>query len=208
MAASGHRAARTVRAGFTLIEMMVVIVLMSLLMALAMPSMMEWIRNGKVRTVGESLQNGLRLAQTEGLRRSRQVVFSLTDSKPTADSTDITAQQDGANWAIHALPSMSAGEAGQFVEAGVLTDVASGVQITGPASICFNSVGRLVPNSTSTLTGITGGSTCAVDSPPVYDIRAEGATRRLRVVVALGGQVRMCDPDKTLSATHPDGCAP
>jgi type IV fimbrial biogenesis protein FimT len=39
-----------------------------------------------------------------------------------------------------------------------------------------------------------------------YDVTRAGAERRLRIVVALGGRVRMCDPDKALSATNPDGC--
>ena len=42
---------------FSLIELMVTITLMSILMALAMPSMTAWIQNGKIRAVGESLQN-------------------------------------------------------------------------------------------------------------------------------------------------------
>ena len=39
-----------------------------------------------------------------------------------------------------------------------------------------------------------------------YDITIPNADRPLRVLVALGGQVRLCDPAKTLSNTNPDGC--
>ena len=196
------------RSGFTLIEMMITIVVMSILAALAMPSMLGWVRNGKVRTVAESLQTGLRLAQTESLRRSRQVSFSLTDSKPTTASAGIKAKVDGLYWATHALPSMAADEPTVFMEAGVLTDVGSGAKITGPAVICFNSVGRLVANDSEALKTTTGGPVCAPGTASTtYNIDVEGADRPLRVVVALGGQVRMCDPSKTLSASKPDGCA-
>jgi type IV fimbrial biogenesis protein FimT len=42
-AAARHR-------GFTLIELMVTITLMGLLLALAAPAMLSWIRNSKIRT--------------------------------------------------------------------------------------------------------------------------------------------------------------
>ena len=81
---SSAPAASRVHRGFTLIELMVTITLMGLLLALAAPAMLSWIRNSKIRTTAEGLQSGLRQAQAEALRRSRQVSFSLTDSKPTA----------------------------------------------------------------------------------------------------------------------------
>ncbi|MEJ7686404.1 MAG: GspH/FimT family pseudopilin [Luteimonas sp.] len=192
--------------GFTLIELLVTITLLSILTALAMPSMTAWVRNGKVRTVGDALQNGLRLAQTEALRRSRQVAFSLTNSSTPESGVNVGAVANGRNWSINALPSMSAGETSAFVQSGVLADVSSDVQIVGPAAICFNSVGRLVANALPMLTDVTGGETCSATAAPAYDITLAGADRRLRVTVALGGQVRMCDLDKTLSASNPDGC--
>ena len=154
--------ARARAGGFTLVELMVTITLLAILLGLAMPPMLGWVRDSKVRAVSETLQSGLREAQSEALRRSRQVVFSLTD-------------------------------------------VGAGVTITGPAALCFNSLGRVVANSTSTLTGVTGGATCAATDNAAYEIGIEGGLT-LRVLVALGGQVRLCDPRKTLSNTHPDGC--
>lgn len=192
--------------GFTLIEMMVTVVVLAILTLLAMPSMSTWIRTSKVRSVAESLQNGLRQAQNESVQRSRQTVFSLTDDKPHIGATDMTAKEDGVNWSVNALKLMETGESSSFVTAGILTDVGSGVAIDGPASICFNSVGRVVANSSAALTNVTGGATCSADALPTYDINLEGA-RRLRVVVGLGGQVRMCDRDRSL-ATSSDGCNP
>ncbi|WP_051952618.1 GspH/FimT family pseudopilin [Xenophilus azovorans] len=197
--------ARARAGGFTLVELMVTITLLAILLGLAMPPMLGWVRDSKVRAVSETLQSGLREAQSEALRRSRQVVFSLTDDKPTATDTDVTAKEDGNHWAIHTLPSMTADENSAFVGSGVLTDVGAGVTITGPAALCFNSLGRVVANSTSTLTGVTGGATCAATDNAAYEIGIEGGLT-LRVLVALGGQVRLCDPRKTLSNTHPDGC--
>ncbi|MDM0049772.1 prepilin-type N-terminal cleavage/methylation domain-containing protein [Variovorax sp. J22R115] len=197
-------------AGFTLIEMLVTMVVLTILVGLAMPSMSAWIRNSRLRTVSDSLQDGLRLAQTESLRRSRQVVFSLTDDKAT--STTYTAKRNGKNWVIKTVPSMMADETSAFIESGVLTDLGSTISITGPASICFNSLGRVVANDNP---GENAG-TCSLptSAPPVqtygvtYSDLNLGADRPLQVNVALGGQVRLCDPAKTLDATHPDGCPP
>lgn len=185
--------------GFTLIEMMVTVVLLSILMALAFPAMNGWIRNSRIRTVADALQNGLRLAQTEALRRSRQTVFSLTADTNPADG--LTAVADGANWSVNFVPLLAGEETGAtFIEGGGLTGLAPDVQITGPATLCFNSLGRVVDNPTPG-TGVECTAAAAA-----YNIRIPNADRPLRVLVAIGGQVRLCDPAKTLSNTHPDGC--
>lgn len=187
------------QAGFTLIELMVTVTIMSILMALAFPSMAAWMRNSKVRTVADALQNGLRTAQTDALRRSRQVVFSLTNS--TNPKASLSAVANGSNWSINTVKLLSTDSTAEFVEGGVLTSVGSGVQITGPAAICFSSLGRLTTNSA---TGVSGGN-CASASATTYAVTLDGADRPLRVTVTVGGQVRMCDPNKSI-ATRPDGC--
>jgi len=202
--------ARGRAAGFTLVELMVTLVLLAILLALGMPSFSAWVRNGKLRAVGESLQTGLRMAQAEALRRNRQVVFTLTDNKITAANVGSqTPVANGSFWSLSTVQAFTSDSA-QFIESGVLNNVASGVQVTGPAAICFNAMGRMVANDTP---GV-GSATCSLPSstPAMesYDFGFADATagvdRRLRVTVALGGQVRLCDRDKALSSTTPDGC--
>ncbi|MGJ7501691.1 pilus assembly FimT family protein [Variovorax sp. ZT5P49] len=186
--------------GFTLIELMVTIVLLAVLTMLAMPSFMTWINNNKVRTVSDSLQNGLRFAQSEALRRSRPIVFSLTNSP--APQTSLTAVANGSNWSINVSKS-SLDAKSAFVQAGVLTDVASGVQITGPVAVCFNAMGRVVANTDTDVNGASCGTASALQT---YNVTlTPGADRPLRVLVALGGQIRMCDPARKLTDS-PDGC--
>jgi type IV fimbrial biogenesis protein FimT len=187
--------------GVTLIELMVSITLLSLLLGLAAPSFRVWLRNAQVRTVTDGLQTGLRLAQTEAVRRNRQVVFFLTNSN-TCDDT-ISAAADGRFWSIRTV-ALLAGDTPAVVQCGVLSDVAAGVGITGAAAVCFNSAGRQVENAT---TGVTDGN-CVLDAAGVsrYTVSATGSDRPLRVLVSLGGQTRMCDPARTLSASAPDGC--
>jgi len=193
--------------GFTLLEMVVAMGIFAILVVAAVPVMRTWVCNAKVRSVSDALQNGLRLAQTESLRRSRQVVFSLTNST-TPQTIGFTAVTNGNYWSIYTVPSITL-ETPAFVEAGVLSN-STNVAITGPAAICFNSVGRLVTNSSAGVTGVTNGPTCAqpTGTPAqwVYVVNVTGADRPLHVEVGLGGQVHMCDPSQTLSSANPEGC--
>jgi type IV fimbrial biogenesis protein FimT len=199
---------RAAAAGFTLIEALIAITLVAVLLALAMPAFGTWVKNTQVRTVAEALQNGLRAAQAEAVRRNRQVVFMLTDADPGLAAA---ANADGVNWVIRWLPmpgdtvNSAAPALEPFIQGGALADVAGGVAIQGPAAICFNSLGRRVANAG---TGITG-ATCSVDPDApltLYQVTRTGADRPLRVSVALGGQVRLCDPARTLGETTPEGC--
>jgi type IV fimbrial biogenesis protein FimT len=198
--------------GFTLIEMAVTMSVFAIIVALGIPSMKTWIANTKVRAVTDSLQNGLRLAQAESLRRSRQVVFSMTNSA-TPQAIPVGAVANGTSWAIYTLPSMAAGtEVPDFIQSGVLSSASANVLINsnGVAAICFNAVGRMVANAGANLTAVTGGATCALPpgAPAVqtFNVSLTGADRPLQVNVGLGGQVHMCDPAFVLSNANPEGC--
>lgn len=187
--------------GFSVIELMVTITLLALLLGLAVPSFSTWIRNAQVRSVSDAMQTGLRLAQAEAVRRHRQVVFFRANSEVCTNAT--SAADGGAFWVVRTVP-MFAGDPVETVQCGVLSDVAAGVSITGAAALCFNSGGRQTANADP---GI-GGTACALDASGVssFDINVTHADRPLRVLVTLGGSVRLCDPAKTLSSAHPDGC--
>jgi type IV fimbrial biogenesis protein FimT len=188
--------------GFSLLELLITMALMGLLLALAAPAFGNWTRNAQVRTVADSLQNGVRLAQAEAVRRNRQVVFFLTND--AACTTGINAAANGTFWSIRTVPLVST-EAAESVQCGVITDVAQGVTLAGPTAICFNSMGRQTANASN---GLGAGAPCALAASGVstYDVQRTGSDRPLRVLVALAGQLRLCDPARTLSATDLDGC--
>jgi type IV fimbrial biogenesis protein FimT len=199
-------------AGFTMIEAMVTLSVFAILVALAVPTMSTWIRNNKVRTVSDSLQTGLRFAQTEALRRSRQVVFALTNST-TPDAIPVTAVANGTSYAIWTIPSMTDGsEVPEFVQSGELSNASAGVAVAGVAAVCFSSMGRVIANPGANVINITGGPTCSQPGGPPYPpvvqfaISLAGADRPLQVNLGLGGQIHMCDPGVTLSDSHPEGC--
>jgi type IV fimbrial biogenesis protein FimT len=199
-------------AGFTMIELMVTLGIFAILTALAVPTMRTWVANNKVRTVADALQNGLRLAQAESLRRSRQVVFSLTNTV-TPTTIPVAAVANGAAWAIWTVPSMTDGsEIPLFVQSGVLSNASAGVNVNsnGMAAACFNSMGRLVVNGGTNVLAITGGAQCLplAGTPPtqIFTITAPGADRTLQVTLGAGGTVHMCDPTVAISDSHPEGC--
>jgi type IV fimbrial biogenesis protein FimT len=188
--------------GFTLIELMVTVVLLAILFSLAVPAFTGMVRNSQVRSVAESLQNGLRLAQAEAVRRNRQTVFTLTNAEPSVNSAAVA---NGRNWAIHTVPRATETAAShEFIQGGALSDTAGNVTISNaPTAVCFNSAGRVVDNADPAVSG----AVCAVTATPMqYDLAVTGADRPLRVTLAIGGQIRMCDPNRVLSATNPDGC--
>jgi type IV fimbrial biogenesis protein FimT len=200
-------------AGFTMIEMAVTMTIFAILVALGIPTMSTWIKNNKVRGVTDSLQTGLRLAQAESLRRSRQVVFALTNST-TPTAIPLPAVANGTSWAIWTVPSMTDGsEAPTFIQSGVLSNASANVTINsnGVSTVCFNSMGRLVNNASANVTLITGGDNCVQPTagvPPVqqFIVNTPGADRPLQVNLGLGGQVHMCDPNVAISDAHPEGC--
>lgn len=196
--------------GFTMIEMAVTMTIFAILVAVGVPTMSTWIKNTKVRTVADALQSGLRIAQAESLRRSRQVVFALTNST-TPTAIPLPAVADGLSWAIWTIPSM-AGETPTFIQSGELSSASANVTVTsnGVAALCFNSMGRLTNNAGANVVAITGGAGCVqpAGAPPLqqFNITTPGADRPMQVNLSLGGQVHMCDPQIALSPTHPEGC--
>lgn len=199
-----HRAS-----GFTLLELMVTVSVAALLIAAAIPTFGNWINNAKVRSVAESLQNSIRLAQAEALSRGQQTVLVLTSGTPAWNSTPAA---NGANWAVHAQPLANSADAAATASAtthpyidGSTAANKYGVALTGPALLCLNSAGRVI-SSTSVAVPNAGGATCAA-APVTYEIKHGTSVDRIyRVMVSLGGKVRMCDANKTLSSSNPDGC--
>lgn len=172
--------------GFSLIELMVVITVLGIVMAFGLPNFANWIQDSKTRTIAESLQNGIRLAQAEAVNKGRQVAFFVTSAQPSATAAATTI---GSNWGVRvAVPTQA--DASGYIQGAVLNGTGGSVVVTADvAEIRFNSIGRLT-NSTRLVN---------------YNIVNSKGARPLRVVVTSSGSVRMCDPSKNLS-TAPDGC--
>lgn len=205
-----HRKSRAIKSrGVTLIELVVTLALFGVLFSLALPAFTNWIRNNQIRGVAESLQNGLRAAQQEAVRRSRTVVFFQTYATPVVGAT---AAWGGRNWAVQYVPTAIDNPIlpEPVVHGGSMSDVGTNrVLVLGRngggnvAAICFNSNGRLI-TSTPASNGVVNANCNA--STTTFDIGyvGGGVDRPLVVTVDLGGRVRMCDPGRP--STAPDGC--
>lgn len=195
--------------GVTLIELIVTLAIFGILFALGLPTFNNWIRNNQIRSVAESLQNGLRAAQQEAVRRSRTVVFFQTSATPVLGAPAVWG---GRNWAAQYVPTAIDNPVAPepVVHAGNMTDVGTNrVLVLGSnaggnvAAICFNANGRLI-TSTPAANGVVNADCNA--SATIFNIGyvGGGVDRPLQVRVELGGRVRMCDPGRP--ATAPDGC--
>lgn len=188
--------------GFSVIELMVVVAVAATLAVLSMPTLSGTISNAKVRSVTEALQNGLRKAQSEAIVRSHQTAFVLTNANPVLTATPAA---NGKNWYVQVLPVVASETVDStfFVQGGSFGSQTSGVTITGPAAICFNSMGRVVANPTP---GLGTGVSCSAPAPTTtFDVTKTGADRTLELQVSAGGKIRMCDKSR-LIVSQPDGC--
>ncbi len=194
--------------GFSLIELMITIALIAILLMLAIPAFGKWSADAHVRAAAESLVNAIRLTQSTGVARGRTSMFALaTDTPPVVTSTPVASSP---NWFAELNPLGGSDET--RAKLGLILKSTEGTQhgvtIAGPALTCFSATGRqatLLAAATSVSAACTA-PTDDVASPTIYTVSRTGATRSFKVLVYLGGRVRLCDAAKTLSSTNPDGC--
>lgn len=178
--------------GFTLIEMAVTVSMLGLLLAAAAPSITDWLRNSRIRSVATSVQTGLQKARMEAIRRNQPVRFSLV--------TDACALSNGGvAWVVSLNdPSGKCAETNKDADpmiidkSGSAVGAGSVVVAANADSVSFNGFGQVTGAAPITTIGIDN----AVDGNDY---------RNLRVVVGSGGTVRMCDPAVT-DATDPRRC--
>ncbi|MDI1260066.1 GspH/FimT family pseudopilin [Aquabacterium sp.] len=175
--------------GISMIEVVVTIAIMGILMAAAMPSVGDWIRNSRVRNTAESIQNGLQQARMEAVRLNRPVTFSLVSNL----TSGCTLSSSSGSWVVsqeaptshcHDTPSTTTSPMvvakGAVADGGGATVSATNAADAAATSITFNGFGQIANASTATAI-----RRIAVTS-------ADG-TYPLQVEVSLGGIGRMCD---------------
>lgn len=152
-------------AGFSLLEMMMSIAVLSILLTLAMPSFQAWLRNTEIRNAAESILTGIQRARAEAVGRNTTVSFVMG-----ADSS----------WSVAVVAPASLIETRPASEGS--QNVTRAVQPGGATTISFNNLGIVAANGdgTATLTQV--------------DFAAVGASRSLRIVLGAGGTAKMCDP--------------
>ena len=198
------RMARRAR-GFSLVELMIGIAILSMLLALGLPSFRSFLQNSQIRNAAETTMQGLNLARAEAVRRNTPVRFTLV----TSLTATCAASTSSLNWVVsmadpagacNATPSDTA--APQILQ---IKSAAEGSPLvvaaaTGGSSVIFNALGRPTgtPITQIDFSNPSGGSCEHVD--------ASGTMRCLRVLVSSGGQTKMCDP-KVTDTTDPRHCS-
>lgn len=182
--------------GFSLIELIVGTVILGVLMAMAVPRFTDWLRNARIRTSAEAIQNGLQLARAEAVRRNATVRFQLVNTIDDSCALDTA----GPHWVVSmdnpagqcaTAPSDTA--APRIIQVRNRAEGSAQTQVVaGQAAFVFNGLGRLTPVPVANVeiaVFSTPGGTCPASNP---------AERCLRLVVSVGGQIRMCDPALTI----------
>ena len=84
---------RQANSGFTMIELMIVVVIVAILIALAAPSFTPLIERWRVRDSAETLTSTLFYARSEAIKRGGRVIMTKS-----ADSTDCTTGGVDTKW--------------------------------------------------------------------------------------------------------------
>jgi type IV fimbrial biogenesis protein FimT len=177
--------------GFSLIEMVVVVVIMGILLGLGLPSYRTYMANQRIVASAEVFMTGLQMARAEAVKLNQRVEFILTDVDPTPASVDTTSTSTaGRNWIVRAL----AAGGNAFIEgksgaegSGSATGAGSPVVLTGSlAAVTFDGFGMPV--------GLATTATFDFSNPSAGSCAPAGPVRCLQVRLSRGGQARLCDP--------------
>lgn len=171
--------------GFTLVESMIVVAIMAIFIAIALPSFTEWLENSKIRTTADSLLNGIQLAKTESLGRNTRTYFALgAGSSWTVGCVTAISDLDGDGVddcpaVIQSRPTSEGG-----------TNIALTVTPVGATQVTFVGVGRVrTPNPD----GSNPIAQLDIDSTRL----TAAQSRNLRILISSGGEVKLCDPNVT-----------
>jgi type IV fimbrial biogenesis protein FimT len=190
--------------GFTLIEAMITLAVLSLLLMIGLPGMNTWLQNSQLRASAEGIQSGLQLARAEALRRNTTVRFQLVDSL----AAGCALSAGGTSWVISladptglcdAAESDDPADAPQILQKRGNGEGSPNAVVNSTApSIVFNGLGRVSAGGAAVQIDVTNpsGGNCQT---------AGGPMRCLRINISTGGEPRMCDP-AVLDVADPRRC--
>jgi type IV fimbrial biogenesis protein FimT len=198
-----HTINTTRQAGFTLIELLVAITILSILLAVGIPTMGKWMSASRALTVAEFYTEGLKLARAEAIKRNVVSRFSLIANATSGQydwQVDICVptpaapcDADGGNWSTTTTAGLGAG-VGDFLS--VMRSsvtlpkanlVATTVTQAGADQVYFTPVGWVDATIAPTLKQITFAPAAG----------REGDFPASAVKLTLAGAVFKCNPDIT-----------
>lgn len=163
--------------GFSMIESLLTVVVLSILVATALPSLGEWMANARIRTVADAVNAGLQYARVEAVRRNVQIEFRLAETSGV--TFDVVDPSSGA--------VLQQRRTGESLDGPTIVGKDAGG--TAATRVTFNGLGQVVANASG------GASLARVDFDLPTDVLPAAKTRDLRIMVGGGGRIRMCDPN-------------
>lgn len=179
-------------AGFTMVEIAIVLVILGMTVALGLPSAISWMKDLRIRAGAESLRTGLEKARMDALRANRSVTFWLVSDAAKVPGSACKLSSAGQHWVVSVndpegkcdvstpgtdpllvYRSEASVDASQVVVAAVDADDKA------VSSVTFNSLGQVAAT----------GMIRQISLKPV-----SGTARELRIRVEPSGGVRSCDP--------------
>jgi len=188
--------ARAAASGFTLVEAMVVVAILSVLAGLAMPMFADTIAARRVQGTAQGLAAALRTAQGEAIRRNRMVEVIFTNATPGPASV-VAAQAVPASSARHWMARVAnPGGPGDYVTGQSLDGEFGAVSLVNGtlSAVGFTPTARPVDLSAGP------GLAAPLAAPLVLRVTSAGSTRARCVSVSTGGSVRVCDPSRPSGA--------
>jgi type IV fimbrial biogenesis protein FimT len=191
--------------GFNLIEAVVTVSVLGILVAATIPSMSDWVRSTRVRSLMETTQSGLQKARTEAMKRNKVVTFWLV-SPAVPDDTCTLATATGASGAWVVSLDNPAGNCGKAPSP---TAFARIVEVYGPGSSSSNLALTAVDKdaAAANFVSFNGFGQRVGGGATQIDISDPGSTsvRPLRIQISASGGIRSCDPAVS-TATDPRVC--
>jgi type IV fimbrial biogenesis protein FimT len=165
---------RAAQYGFSLIEVMVVVVIIGLVLAFGLPSYGVWMQNVQIRSASEGVLNGLQAARNEAIRRNAGVQFKLDNGTTAQWRVNLFSDPDGTP--LRVRPA----------EEGTPNVVVTATPAAAD-TVTFSALGRVITNNDASvsLTQID------IDNPAIVDVTDR---RNLRILIPPGGAIRLCDP--------------
>lgn len=200
--------------GFTLIEAAVVMAIMGIMLAVAMPSMSNWLLGRKAMGAAVFYQDGFTLARNTALAHNGHSRLVLSENATNGQMdwrvdlcfTDINARcdSDDSAWSTVSAnaandPNTSGGFKSIARSAGAMpgeTEMAEILNPSGATEVYFTPLGWVDGSITTRLTNIT--------LQP--SLQRANAFKPLAVVVTLAGIAAICDP--SAPAHDPRRCPP
>jgi type IV fimbrial biogenesis protein FimT len=201
------------QSGITLIEIVIALAIVSMTLGMGAAGLGGWTTNTQIRAAAESLQNGLKLARSEAIKRDARVRFQLVAVPAAANCYSSTS---AAGWTVSlndvagkchltpaeppALPSLPDPDNPYIIQFHPAVESSGSLKVTATESlIIFDGLGRraMVNGKLETISidlGNPQAGNCIANGGPV---------RCLRIAISPMGQTKICDP--ALSSADPKG---